>query len=259
MALLTKASVLLDDTGEAWEGIVDELLANSDHIIALRGAGSFNGISITDANWMVEQHCIPRIATYVRGGAVSIIFDGDNDDPLYPDIGHIAGRLRDYFGEVHFYAVQMLGWYKYRKELPTMRPLHSAHGNEYATILFPDKTFAGDHDHFSQHVRLARSPKYEQWYIGACGLIASKQLADYSAKAEGADGEHRAVIFRASVSTEQEQKIRRKLQEDADIERSKRLSDSLIRRAENPYGLLCTPAGEFVSRPEFANLRIEVI
>src|SRR3989338_5645440 len=105
MALLTKASVLLDDTGEAWEGIVDELLANSDHIIALRGAGSFNGISITDANWMVEQHCIPRIATYVRGGAVSIIFDGDNDDPLYPDIGHIAGRLRDYFVEMHLAEV----------------------------------------------------------------------------------------------------------------------------------------------------------
>ena len=252
--------VTLDETGLAWEKIMSDMLANSDHIIALRGAGSFNGISVADANNLLENHLIPRIETYLRDGRVSVIFDGDNDDPDYPDIGHIMGRLRDHCGDrADFYAVQKLGWYKYRKELPATRPLHSANGGEYRTVLFPDMTFAGEHDHFSQHARLAQSPKYEQWYIGACGLIASKQLADYSAKVEGVDGDHRATVFRAKISVEQSQKIHRKLREATDLDQKLRLQDSIVSRSDNPYGLLCTRSGEFISRPEYANLQIEVI
>ncbi|MBI2030787.1 hypothetical protein HYT05_04150 [Candidatus Kaiserbacteria bacterium] len=260
MTTTTEGFVALDTTGEKWENVVDGLLSLDFRIIALRGAGSFNGISKANANRIVAQHLVPRLEKSVRTGHTAVIFDGDNDDLAYPDIGYIMGRLRDQFCDwAAFYAVQMLPWYKYRDELPAMRPLHTASYNEYRTYLFPEKTFVGDHDHFSQHARLVRTPRYEQWYIGACGLIASKQLADYSAKVSGAEGEHRAVIFRASVSVEQEQKILRKLQEETDPERSARLRESLARRAENPFGLLCTPEGEFISKPEYANLRIEVI
>jgi hypothetical protein len=260
MITTNEGFVALDTTGQRWETVVDDLLSRDFRIIALRGAGSFNGISKSDADRIVAQHLVPRLVGYVQTGDTAIMFDGDNDDLDYPDIGYIMGRLRDQFEDwADFYAVQMLSWYKYRDKLPAMRPLHSASHEEYRTYLFPANVFAGDHDHFSQHARLVRTPRYEQWYIGACGLIASKQLADYSAKVEGAEGEHRAVIFRAKVSSEQEQKILRKLQEETDPERSARLRESFARRAENPFGLLCTPDGEFISKPEYANLRIEVI
>jgi hypothetical protein len=260
MNLAMNSFGVLDETGEIWDRAMDLMIAKSNHIIALHGAGSFNGISIEDANNLLNDRLIPRIAAYLLDGHVSIIYDGDNDDPDFPDIGHIMGRLRDYFdNRVDCYAVQMQSWYKYRDELPALRPLHSANGNEYRTIVFPDKKFEGDHDHFSQHPRLVSSPNYEQWYVGACGLIASKQLADYSEKAAGALGEHNVVVFKATVSIEQEQKILRKLESETDPENIKRLRDSLSRRAENPYGLLFTPAGEFLVDPQFVNLRIEVV
>ncbi|KND50701.1 MAG: hypothetical protein ABA06_04580 [Parcubacteria bacterium C7867-001] len=254
-----QGSVVLDHTGKTWERTVEHMLATCKHIVALRGAGSFNGISTADANLILEKDLIPRLETYIEDGPTSVIFDGDNDDPEYPDIGHIMGRLCDHFGDrADFYAVQMLGWYKYRNELPAMRPLHSANGNEYQTVLFPDKTFVGDHDHFSQDTCLAKSCGYEQWYVGACGQIASKQLADYSDKA-WTEGPHRALIFRAPVSVEQERKIRRKLAEETDPERRTRLCNSLAQREQNPFGLLCTPDGTFISKPEYKSLLIEVI
>lgn len=266
--MTTKANMLavLDSTGEIWEGMMDEMLAGSRHIIVLHGAGSFNGISIADANRIVFGELVPRLNAYRKDGRVSVIYDGDNDDPQYPDIGNIMGRLRNtLLGWVDWYAVQMYGWYRYRENdtpagiEPELKPLHSASGNEYRTVIFPDKTFEGDHDHFSQHPRLCCAPSYEQWYVGACGLIASKQLADYSTKVADAPGEHKAVIFRAPVSVEQEKKIQRKLAEEADPVKIQRLKESLECRAANPYGLLCTPYGEFVRKPEYTNLTIEVV
>lgn len=252
--------VIIDYNGTAWEQVVSTILSTSEHIIALRGAGSFNGISIADANSLLDNILSPRIESFLKEGGVTIIFDGDNDDPDFPDIGHIAGRLRDRFDKrVNFYAVQMLSWYKYRDKLPASKPLHSACGNEYQTILFPENTFTGDHNHFSQHTRLAHSLKYEQWYVGACGLIASKQLSDFSNKVKKIKGPHKVAIFKASVSIEQGHKIQEKISKGTDAEKISRLHDSIIRREKNPYGLLCTPTGEFIHNPEFSNLQIEVI
>lgn len=266
MTTEAKTPAVFDDLGMLWEKMVDEMLARSRHIIALRGAGSFNGITIAAADNMLKRTLIPRVSAYLRDGRVSIIYDGDNDDPNYPDVGHIMGRLRDAFGDgpVDWYAVQKWNWYKYQYNdvpagiEPELKPLHSANGGEYRTVLFSEKQFAGEHNWFSQHERLVRSPAYEQWYVGACGLIASEQLADYSAKAEGVPGLHKAVIFRAAVSIEQGRKIRTKLREATDPEVIKRLQDSIARRAANLYGLLCTPKGEFISKPEYANLTIEL-
>jgi hypothetical protein len=253
----TKALVQIDATGDIWEGIVNKMLAHSEHIIVLHGAGSFNGISIADANSVLRRELIPRVENCLGNGKVSIVFDGDNDDPAYPDIGHIMGRLRDHFdNRADFYAVQMLSWYHYHKELPSLRALHSASGNEYHTVLFPEKKFPGDHDHFSQHVRLTRSYKYEQWYVGACGLIAERQLADFSQKVAGSRDTHRAVIFRLPVSREQEAKIKHKLATSSNEEHKLRLRQSLARREQHPYGLLCTPSGNFIAKPEYRNLKI---
>ena len=109
-----KESITLDETGQHWEAEMDTMLERDTHIIALHGAGSFNGISIEDANRMLNEELISRIQGYLDAqGEVSIIYDGDNDDPAYPDVGHIMGRLRDHFGnKAHFYAVQMIGWYR---------------------------------------------------------------------------------------------------------------------------------------------------
>lgn len=259
---MKKASVfaIFDDSGAQWEEIVDGIIAESRHVVVLHGAGSYNGISIADANRLVNDELIPRIEAYLRDGGVSVIYDGDDDDPNYPDIGHIMGRLRDHFAEsVDWYAVQMQSWYKYGNELPALRPLHSTNGGQYNTVVFPDNKFLGNHDHFSQHSRLVCAPSYEQWYIGACGQIASGQLADYSIKVIGAPGTHKAVVFRAPVSEEQGQSIRQKLEEGGDPARTKRLQDAQTRRTENSYGMLCTPSGDFIFKSEYHRIQIEVV
>ncbi len=279
-----KSTVVLDETGQHWEMQLSEMLEKCTNIIALRGAGSFNGISKKDSERILETELIPRVQKYLDAdGKVAVIYDGDDDDPNYPDIGHIMGGLRDHFlDKVDFFAVQTISWYRYGGELPKMRPLHSVNGNEYATTLFPDKKFEGDHDHFSQNRRLAQSPKYEQWYVGACGQIAIKQLADYSAKAGDTALQHRVSIFRSPISIEQEQKILESIQESQKTlrelemcaargdsidesrvreitQKTNRLSESLKRRAASPYGLLCDEKGEFVKKPEYGNLMIEVV
>jgi hypothetical protein len=275
-------NVVLDTDGSYWEKQIDLMLAGESVVIALRGAGSFNGIAVDDASSLAAWINIEIASMIARNQNVTIIFDGDNDDPEYPDIGNIAARIRDHFGNgICFYAVQTLGWYKYRSELPRMRPLHTACGNKYHTVLFPDNVFPGAHDHFSQNARLARSSKYQQWYVGACGEIALKQLADYSEKAGDSPGPHRAVIFRAQVSKAQEDKVRRKIDEnirtiaslaaqvsmgvDAAIKRSfeleqqtQRLSGALVRRAEHPYGLLCDKDGTFINKPYYRNLELAI-
>jgi hypothetical protein len=127
-------SAVVDETGEVWNGIMAQMLANSSRIVALRGAGSFNGISITDAQIILEDYLFPRMERLLRDGKVSVIYDGDDDDREYPDIGYIMGRLAERFsGEADFYAVQKLGWYRYQDDLPALKPLHSAGGVEYRT------------------------------------------------------------------------------------------------------------------------------
>lgn len=254
-----EAWVGYDSTGQLWDEVMRTMLTESSSIIALRGAGSYNGISVADANGILERELIPRVDRYRRDGDISIIFDGDDDDPEYPDIGHIAGRLRDHFdGKVNFYAVQKLGWYRYSEGLPAMRPLHSAKGNPYRTILFPDDIFRGDHDHFSQNRKLTRSYKYEQWYVGACGEIASRQLIHYSAEAN--DLQHcKALVFKAPVSVEQGRKIQQRLEVATDPAVVERLQASLARRQANPYGVLFTPEGDFIRHEAISNLKIKVI
>jgi hypothetical protein len=252
--------VEIDGTGRVWERTMETILTRSARIIVLRGAGSFNGISVPDANKVLSEQLIPRMESYLEIGRASVIFDGDNDDLGYPDIGYIMGRLRDHFGDrADFYAVQMLSWYRYRNELPELRPLHSASDNKYRTILFPENAFLGDHSYFSQHKWLVRSEFYEQWYVGACGAIASMQLADYNDQASGSLTARRAVVFRLPVSKEQERKILAKIAETKDEEKRTRLVKSLEQRQANPYGLLCTPEGDFIAKSEYKNLHIEVV
>jgi hypothetical protein len=279
-----RGSVVFDERGELWERAMTAMLDTSSNIIALRGAGSFNGISKEDAKKMFTEQVVPRVERMLQEGKkLTFIFDGDNEDPNYPDIGYIMGRLLDtYHGKIDFYAVQKLGWYAFRNEWPHMRPLHSASGNEYETYIFPDDTFPGEHDHFSQNARLAQSPKYEQWYVGACGLIASKQLADYAKNIEQNDGVHNVTIFKAPVSIDQEQKIRRKIAEGSEsiaeleadavkgdfyaagviqpaVDKVARLTESLERRNANPYGLLFDPSGVFIQKPEYGRLHFTIV
>ncbi|MDO8571268.1 MAG: hypothetical protein Q7R79_01145, partial [bacterium] len=56
-----KEDIILDETGQYWESQMNTMLEKSTHIIALRGAGSFNGISIADANRILNTELIPRV------------------------------------------------------------------------------------------------------------------------------------------------------------------------------------------------------
>jgi hypothetical protein len=53
--MIQKGSVILDETGQCWEAHVDNMLESCSHIIALRGAGSFNGISSGESFWPTVQ------------------------------------------------------------------------------------------------------------------------------------------------------------------------------------------------------------
>jgi hypothetical protein len=249
---------LLDETGSGWDEIVQRMISCNSRVIALRGAGSFNGISNLDADRIFKQYLVPLVDNQLLGNrAVSIIFDGDDDVQNLPDIGYICGRLLDEFGDrVDFYAVQKVSWYPYSDELSRKKPIHNSKGVEYNTILFPDGAFTGDHDHFSQNQKLVEYGEYEQWYIGACGKISLQQLSDYNAKST--KGKRTARLFPLRISEAHGEHIQQKL--DAEIKtngqtaKAARLADSLVQRAENPYGLLHDSAGKFLYGGAFPNL-----
>lgn len=255
------ARVVLDTTDTTWQGLVKQMIDAGDTVVALRGAGSFNGISVADANRVLDTYLFQMVNEHRFGSMVNILFDGDNDDPEYSDIGHIAGRLYEkYHGYVQFYAVQSLAWYKYRAGLPNaVRPLHTASGLEYDTILFPSDTFPGDHSHFTQCKELATYENYEQWYVGACGKIAHSQLGDYNAKVRaGGVGHGMVYFFPLPVSFEQETKIRGKLATSTDEAQKQRLRDLLDQRALHPNGLLFTSKGELVGVDSYDHLKYKV-
>ncbi len=108
---------------------------------------------------------------------------------------------------VTFVAVQKQSRYKPPGEGGN---LANAHGQNYVTYVFADNTYPGDHNSFTQDTQLVESDKYEQWYIGGSGDIATAQLEDFNAKVP--QGQKRnAVFFRVHNNPDLDDEIRRKL------------------------------------------------
>lgn len=252
----------VDEDGSKWAQTQESLISRYKHIVALRGAGTNNGIDTTAATKLVEEKLIPRVRSYLEDGPVAIIFDGDGDDLNKPDIGFIMGRLRDAFSsesedKVTFVAAQKKSWYYPPKKDGN---LSNANGKEYKTTVFPDGKFPGDHNSFTQSEILSNAPGYEQWYIGASGPIASEQLGDLNGKVK--DGERKVVMFRAPINADLSTAMQEKLrlaQEAGDEVKVKKFQGVLTQR-QNKYGGHFDNEGNFsIDRSQYDKLDFEVV
>lgn len=212
MKVLITGQAIFDDSHEAWNKIVDQIRLNEEKVIVLRGAGSVNGAEKSDADLLLEKQLIPRIEAILNSGKkVVIMYDGDDDNMDKPDIGYFMGRLLDRYGNgqngVTFVAAQKRSWYYPKKENGN---LGNAHGLYYLTYVFEDGVYLGDHSTFTQDQRLVEISGYEQWYIGACGDIATGQLIDLNKKVP-AGQKRQAIIFRVRNNPGLDHEIENKL------------------------------------------------
>lgn len=194
---LTTGQALLDDDHQTWDKIIASYLPEASKIIALRGAGSWNGMDKVEIDTLLSTKLIPRIEEQQKNpGLVLVMHDGDYDDPAKPDLGYAAGRLLDRFGNntdrVVFLVAQKESWHPDDLKGLNLRNIHRL---QYVTYLFPDGRYSDDHNSFTQDKTLVNSDKYEQWYIGASGNIASGQLTDYDSKVSFSP-RRKAVLFR---------------------------------------------------------------
>lgn len=253
-------AIIEDQRRSNWEQISAYLLENQFHIFALRGAGSVNGMDREEIDALLPQ-LQQRIQVLRQSRApVAIVFDGDPDSLDRPDIGYVAGRLIDQFGndpdDVLFLTAQKQSWYYPETE---GRNLANALGRSYATVVFADNTFAGDHNAFTQSAELVRSPRYEQWYIGASGPIATEQLADFNAKVP-VGSVRTATIYRVHNNADLSSVIENKLAlaVDAGDQQKATKFQKQIDQRQNPYGAHWTPNGEpSLNQVNFPNLKIE--
>lgn len=217
LQLITKSlrdgKAIFETDQSSWDLITAYLIYYNFHIIALRGAGSVNGIDPDDADSAVDV--LKDIIANSRelGQKVAILYDGDVDSLEKPDIGYIMGRLLDLFGNdpgnTLFLAAQKQGWY-----YPTEAGgnITNAGGLQYVTYVFPNDTHAGDHNSFTQSAQLVATKQYEQWYIGASGDIATSQLADFNNKVPD-DARRTAVILRANNNPALDSGIQKRLEQ----------------------------------------------
>ncbi len=282
---------VIDPKGILWREREPKLIEGCSHIIALRGAGSVNGISIADAKRILSEQLFPRVREMLKDkGKVAFIFDGDDDDRAYPDIGYIIGRIRDEFDSTNckFIAVQKDDWWS-----GDGKPIRNANGREYETYIIdakspPENTgglpYTGqqgtEHNALSQSITLVNSGKYTQWYVGAVGPIAEQQISDLDMKS---DQGINVIVFKTPVSTEQAINLQHKIDvsrqllneidipnndasEDVKLKIQKekdklaRLLSSQDRRAANPFGSFFDKDGK--DKGVFKNLKktqVEVV
>lgn len=249
------SEAIFDNDGSRWEARTREFMNRAAHIIALRGAGSVNGIARDTADSILVAELIPRLQKLLHDGEVVVMYDGDTDNPQKPDIGYIMGRLRSTFGQtfegrITFIAVQKKSWYTPKSEGAS---LTNESGQEYETYVFPDGTFEKDHAAFTQSTQLANYKKYEQWFVGAAGPIAAEQLFDLNNKV--LTDKRKVTIFFAPINeglSEELDEALRRAEESGDTEEAERLK-KLIHQRSNKFGALFNNQGQL--RPEVSGLK----
>jgi hypothetical protein len=250
------------DDGQ-WEKIAAFIREKYPHIIALRGAGTNNGIDKKSADELLEKELVPRIKQNIETGPVAIMFDGDQDSLAKPDIGYIMGRLRDEFKDMNsdqllFAAAQKKSWYY--PSAPEGN-LGNANNQEYFTYVFEDGKYPGEHNSFTQSKELVDGEGYEQWYIGASGDIANEQLSDYNNKiSEG--GKRKAIVFKAPINQELTPAFEQKLNDakkDGDQAKIEKF-EKVLEQRQSPYGVHWNSDGTPKVDPEsYRNLDLEFV
>jgi len=233
---------------EPWKQRMASLIRVRAIIIALRGAGSVNGIDPNQADSAVMS-LIQYIGHLMSNGTkVALIYDGDPDLRNAPDVGSVFGRLADAFSGAHpqmeFLAVQTADWYNE----PHGGPIRSASGLPYETYVFSDN-LPGAHRALTQSQQLANYPNYEQVYVGPAGSIARDQLADLNTKAVARPQGVRPVrvtVMKARINPGLDAVLTAQLQAPVDARTRAKIEAKLQARATRPYGYFCTPEGRWL-------------
>jgi hypothetical protein len=249
------------DTGTIpWSTLTKEV--SDSKIITVRGAGSINGIDLPEATRLLNDELIPRISKCLVTQPVAIFYDGDQDNPLKPDVGFITGRLLDRFGNnqqgVTFFVAQKRSWYYPDRQ---NRNLQNNNGQDYVTYIFEDDTYKGDHSSFTQAEELVGLEGYEQWYIGALGNIATEQLLDFNKKIPSGQ-KRKAVLFRARNNTNLEPEFREMLHVARQRNDGPGITkfENAITQRQNIYGVGWNNCGiPCIDRSNLSNLDLEFV
>lgn len=231
-----------------WKDRTNELMAQNARIIALRGAGTVNGIEPAAA-----QRSVDMLREYINqvtadGTPVALMFDGDGDNRAKPDVGSVFGGLVDALEDnlnVTAIAAQTEGWYS-----PAVggSAIENASGKPYETYVFPDE-LPGSHASLTQSDELVAYPNYEQVFVGPAGPIAFSQLQDLNEKTAGrpeSEGAVKVTILETSNNPDVQGELTAKLHAaEGDPEAFEKVAAKLAQREEHPYGALFTRDGEF--------------
>ncbi len=228
-------AVMLGTDIQPWHDRAEALKESGTRIIALRGAGSVNGIDPESADRAVGllQH---KVAALVEAGTpVALMYDGDGDSREKPDVGAVFGQLADAFKDnpsVTAIAAQTEGWYT-----PDSGPIKSASDTPFETYVFGDD-LPGAHDSLTQSSALVEYDGYEQVYVGPVGPIAEKQLKDVSDKAADRPAEAGPVpvtIIETRNNAALDQQLQTQLESAADDAARAKVTAKITQRQSQPY------------------------
>lgn len=246
MPVNPEATKLSPDLHE-WHERTDKLMAEGTRIITFRGAGTVNGIEprAAEAATSILHDYVASITA--DGTPVVLMYDGDNDNREKPDIGSVFGGLVDSLNDdpkVTAIAAQTEGWYS-----PTSPngPIESATGKPFETYVFPDDV-PGSHSALTQSESLAKYAGYEQVFVGPAGPIAFNQLGDLSQKAThrpAEAGKVKVTVLATPNNPAIDSELQSQLTAAGDDEARSKITAKLDQRAQQPYGALFTPDGQF--------------
>lgn len=261
-------ATMMEESLEPWHQRMEELMDQGTRIIVLHGAGSANGIEPTAAN-TIENTLGNYVSSLAdQGTPVALIYEGDKDHPDRPDIGSVFGTLANRFqgsSMVTPIVVQTTSWYRPAEEGSAYT---SANGTPYETYVFDkslpeidpelQQTRGLAHSALTQSQQLVNYYNYEQVVAGPAGVIAAAQLHDLSKRATNrpqALGPVPVTVLLARVNLVLDEGLRDSAQNDPSEVRRARAAEKITQRADHPYGMLCTPTGEFaLESTDYPNL-----
>lgn len=260
-------AVMLEQNPQAWEDRMNAFIAQDARIIAFRGAGTVNGIDPAAAQKSTEM-IVDYLSQSVEDGTpLVLMFDGDEDNRAKPDIGSVFGSVVDSLADkpnVFAVAAQTKGWYYPKAEGAN---LETATGMPIETYVFDGQDLEGKalaHDDFTQSEMLAGYKGYEQVFVGPAGPIAFNQLRDTSDKAEASRlaeiGPLTVTVIEAPNNAALDVTLQEQLSAAKDDAARAKVQAKILQRTEQPYGALCTQAGEFsVDTAQFPGLAFQIV
>lgn len=244
-----------------WHQRMEGLMARGTRIITLRGAGKVHGIEPLPAHAATE--ILRNYVTQLTDGGtpVALLFDGDADNPAWPDVGSIFGGLADSLRSnflVSTFAAQRQGWYRPASEGGA---LGSASGTPYETYVFPDD-LPGAHATLTQSPALVGYGAYEQWFVGAVGELTLNQLKDLHEKAThrpAENGRLRVTVLAAPQHSRAGERLVLQRAVETDGAARAALQHKLAQREAFPNGVLFSAEGTFLaSAAEYPHIAFDV-